>query len=233
MRITMPIGHSIATPTKFMNRLKGARHDHLQAEKFCLRTADSRTAHGICVSWWCRRPGRCSTWRRTGCRGMGSTGVGGGAPAGAVGGGPSAGAVGGGSPGSSNPTGNGAAGTGNPSRNAGGSLGSGTNASPGITRATTAGGVIGGSAGVPSAPQLPGGTSPTALGSQPPSATGATAPNSVQGVAEEAPSSTIGLARPGPDGVSMVIVAPRPNRRNEDLHRYSGSKPKLEPYPRR
>jgi len=75
------------------------------------------------------------------------------------------------------------------------------------------------------------GTSPTALGSQPPSATGATAPNSVQGVAEEAPSSTIGLARPGPDGVSMVIVAPRPNRRNEDLHRYSGSKPKLEPYP--
>jgi hypothetical protein len=145
-----------------------------------------------------------------GAAGMGSAGVGGGAPAGAVGGGPSAGAVGGGSPGSSNPAGNGAAGTGNPSRNAGGSLGSGTNASPGITRATTTGGVIGGSAGVPSAPQLLGGTSPAALGSQPSSATGATAPNSVQGVAEEAPSSTTGLARPGPGGVSTVIVAPRP-----------------------
>ena len=144
-----------------------------------------------------------------GAAGMGSAAVGGGAPAGAVGGGLPAGAVGGGSPGSGNPAGNGAAGTGNPSRNAGGSLGSGTNASPGITRATTTGGVIGGSAGVPSAPQLPGGTSPRALGSQPPSA-GATAPNSVQGVAEEAPSSTTGLARPGPDGVSMVIVAPRP-----------------------
>jgi hypothetical protein len=118
--------------------------------------------------------------------------------------------VGGGSPGSGNPAGNGAAGTGNPSRNAGGSLGSGTNASPGITSATTTGGVIGGSAGVPSAPVLPGGPSPAALGSQSPSVTGATAPNSVQGVAEEAPLSTIGLARPGPDGVSTVIVAPRP-----------------------
>jgi len=70
-----------------------------------------------------------------GAAGMGSAGVGGGAPAGAVGGGPPAGAVGGGSPGSGNPAGNGAAGTGNPSRNAGGSLGSGTNASPGITSA--------------------------------------------------------------------------------------------------
>jgi hypothetical protein len=137
-----------------------------------------------------------------GAAGMGSAAVGGGAPAGAVGRGPSAGAVGGGSPGSGNAAGNGAAGTGNPSSNAGGLPGNGTNASPGITRATTTG-------GVPPAPDLLGGPSPAALG-HPPSATDAMAPNSVQGIAEEAPLATTGLARSGPDGVSTVIVKPRP-----------------------
>jgi hypothetical protein len=141
-----------------------------------------------------------------GAAGMGSAAVGGGAPAGAVGNGPSAGAVGGGSPGSSNAAGNGAAGTGNPGRNAGGSAGSGIT-SPGITRAPTTEGV--GYSGLPPAPDLPGGPSPAALG-HPPSATDTVAPNSVQGVAEEAPLATTGLARPGPDGVSTVIVAPRP-----------------------
>ncbi len=49
-----------------MNSLKGARRDYLQSEKFGLRTADSGTAHGICGRRW-RQPGRCSTWRRSGC----------------------------------------------------------------------------------------------------------------------------------------------------------------------
>src|SRR6266851_2865125 len=119
-----------------------------------------------------------------GAAGMGSAAVGGGAAA--VGGGPPAGAVGGGSPGSNNPAGNGAAGTGNPSRNAGGLSGNGTNASPGITNATTTGGVIGGGTGVPGpAPDLPGGTSPEAL-SKRQSTTDPTAPKAVQGVAEQA-----------------------------------------------
>jgi hypothetical protein len=150
-----------------------------------------------------------------GAAGMGSAGVGGGAPAGSVGGGPPAGLVGGGSPNSNNPAGNGAAGTGNPSLNAvgGGPGRNGTN-TPGIPNARTTGsniGGYGGSTGVAPASNAPGGgTSPEALRSQSPSVTGATAPNSVQGVAEEAPSSTIGLARLGPDGVSTVIVAPRP-----------------------
>ena len=141
---------------------------------------------------------------------MGSAAVGGGAPAGAVGGGPPAGLVGGGSPGSNNPAGNGAAGTGNPSRNAVGVSGNPTNASPGITNATTTGGVIGGGLGVPSAPQPTGGISPSALAKQPASDQGPTAPNEVQGVAEEAPLSPTGLSRPGPDGVSTTIVAARP-----------------------
>jgi hypothetical protein len=145
-----------------------------------------------------------------GAAGMGSAAVGGGAPSGAVGGGPPAGAVGGGSPGSSNPAGNGAAGTGNPSRNAGGVSGNGTNASPGITKATTTGGVIGGGTGVPSAPEPAGGISPTALSKQPASGQRPTAPTGVRGVAKEAPFSPRGLSRPGPDGVSTVIVAARP-----------------------
>ena len=145
-----------------------------------------------------------------GAAGMGSAAVGGGAPAGAVGGGPSTGAVGGGSPGSNNPAGNGAAGTGNPSRNAVGLPGNPTNASPGITNATTTGGVIGGGVGVPSAPEPTGGISLSALAKQPASGQGPTAPNEVQGVAEEAPLSPTGLSRPGPDGVPTTIVAARP-----------------------
>jgi hypothetical protein len=119
-------------------------------------------------------------------------------------------AVGGGAPGSNNPAGNGAAGTGNPSRNAVGVSGNPTNASPGITNATTTGGVIGGGSGVPSPPQPTGGISPSALAKQPASDQGPTAPNLVQGVAEEAPLSPTGLSRPGPDGVSTTIVAARP-----------------------
>jgi hypothetical protein len=154
-----------------------------------------------------------------GAAGMGSAGVGGGAPAGKVGGGPPAGLVGGGSPNSNNPGGNGSAGTGNPSLNAvgGGPGGNGTN-TPGIPNARTNGSVIGGGAGVPSPSPfgsaggtLPaGGTSPEALSKQSQSTATPTAPKDVQGVAEEAPFSPTGLAKPGPDGVSTVIVAARP-----------------------
>jgi hypothetical protein len=148
-----------------------------------------------------------------GAAGMGSAAVGGGAPAGAVGGGAPAGAVGGGSPGSNNPAGNGSAGTGNPSLNAlgRGSAGNRTN-EPGIPSAPTTGGVIGGYGGFTGAapmPSLLGGASPATVG-QAPTSDSTTPPPSVQGVAEEAPPSTTGLARPGPDGVSTVIVAPRP-----------------------
>jgi hypothetical protein len=146
-----------------------------------------------------------------GAAGMGSAAVGGGAPAGRVGGGPSAGEVGGGSPGSNNPAGNGAAGTGIPSRNAGGVQGNGTNASPGITNPTTTGGAIGGYGGAPPMTDLPPGcTSPDALRRQSQSTKSPTAPKEVQGIAEQAPFSPTGLARPGPDGVSTVIVAARP-----------------------
>jgi hypothetical protein len=143
-----------------------------------------------------------------GAAGMGSAAVGGGA--GRVGGGPSAGEVGGGSPGSNSPAGNGAAGTGIPSRNAGGVQGNGTNGSPGITNPTTTGGVIGGSEGVPPMTNLPGGISPDALSKQRESTKDPTVPKGVQGIAEQAPFSPTGLARPGPDGVSTVIVAARP-----------------------
>lgn len=144
-----------------------------------------------------------------GAAGMGSAAVGGGAAR--VGGGPAAGEVGGGSPGSNNPAGNGAAGTGIPSRNAGGVQRNGTNASPGITNPTTTGGVIGGYGGVPPMTELPGGgTSPDALKRQSQSTDGPTVPKEVQGIAEQAPFSPTGLARPGPDGVSTVIVAARP-----------------------
>jgi hypothetical protein len=146
-----------------------------------------------------------------GAAGMGSAAVGGGPPAGAVGGGAPAGAVGGGLPGSGNPGGNGSAGTGSPSLNAlgAGSAGNRTNA-PGIPNATTAGGVIGGGVGVPSAPEPTGGISPSTLAKQPASGQGPTAPSEVQGVAEDAPPSPTGLSRPGPDGVSTVTVAARP-----------------------
>lgn len=149
-----------------------------------------------------------------GAAGMGSAGVGGGAPAGQVGGGPPAGLVGGGSPNSNNPAGNGAAGTGNPSLNAvgGGPGGNGTN-TPGIPNPRTTGsniGGYGGSTGVAPASDVPGGgASPEALSNQR-STTDPTAPNAVQGIAEQAPLPATGLARPGSDGVSTVIVRARP-----------------------
>jgi hypothetical protein len=147
-----------------------------------------------------------------GAAGMGSAAVGGGAPAGSVGGGPPAGQVGGGSPGSNNAAGNGSAGTGNPRLNAVGvgRVGNGSNA-PGVPNTTTTTGNIGGYGGAGVAPvaDLPGGTSPEALSHQRPPANGPTAPTDVQGVAEQAPFSATGLARPGPDGASTVIVAAR------------------------
>src|SRR6266576_6039760 len=146
--------------------------------------------------------------------GMGSAGVGGGAPAGQVGGGPPAGLVGGGSPNSNNPAGNGAAGTGNPSLNAvgGGPGGNGTN-TPGIPNARTTGsniGGYGGPTGVAPASGLPGGASPSLLSNQGQSTTDPKAAKDVQGFAEQGPLPLTGLSRPGPDGVSTVIVAPRP-----------------------
>jgi hypothetical protein len=147
-----------------------------------------------------------------GAAGMGSAGVGGGAPAGQVGGGPPAGLVGGGAPNSNNPAGNGSAGTGNPSLNAvgGGPGGNGTN-TPGIPKARTNGSVIGGDAGIPSpSPSGPGGITPEALSSQHPSDARPRAPKDVKGVAQEAQFPPTGLAKPGPDGASTVIVAARP-----------------------
>jgi hypothetical protein len=161
--------------------------------------------------------GRGAIGAGVGAAGMGSAAVGGGAPAGRVGGGAPAGEVGGGSPGSNNAGGNGSAGTGNPSLNAvgGGPGGNGTN-TPGIPNARTGVSVIGGGVGIPSpfgspSGTLPaGGTSPEALSSQHPSDARPTAPKDVQGVAKEAQFSPTGLAKPGPDGVSTVIVAARP-----------------------
>ena len=144
-----------------------------------------------------------------GAMGTGSAAVGGGAPAGRVGGGPPAGQVGGGAPGSSNPEGNGAAGTGNPGANAAGvpSVPPGNPAS-GLENAPTRGGVIGGSTGVPAASGDVGSASPPITGQSQPNDT--RGPEAVEGVAEQPPSSTVGLAKPGPDGVSTEIVAPRP-----------------------
>jgi hypothetical protein len=150
-----------------------------------------------------------------GAAGTGSAAVGGGAPAGRVGGGPTAGAVGGGSPGSMDPGGNGSAGTDNPSLNAlgAGSAGTRTNA-PGIPSAKTTGSAIGGyggPTGVAPAAGLPGGVSPSALKQEGPPGAPPTVPKFVEGTAEEqAQLSTSGLAIPGPDGVSTVIVAARP-----------------------
>jgi hypothetical protein len=141
----------------------------------------------------------------TGAAGRGSAAVGGGAPAGAVGGGPTAGRVGGGAPGSNDAAGNGAAGTGNPALNSGVVQVSPESPAAGLESAPTAGGVIGGTTGVP--PQLgTGGMPPPVMGQSQP----AGAPQSVKGVAEEAPPSTVGLAKPGPDGVSTIIVKPQP-----------------------
>jgi hypothetical protein len=147
-----------------------------------------------------------------GAAGGGSAAVGGGAPGGQVGGGPPAGAVGGGSPNSSNPAGNGSAGTGNPSLNAvgGDPAGNDTNA-PGIPGARTTGSIggYGDSTGAPPASALPGGAWPEALSRQRSPTNASTAPKDVQGVAEAAPFSSTGLSRPGPDGVSTMIVAAR------------------------
>src|SRR6266404_787055 len=73
-----------------------------------------------------------------------------------------------------------------------------------------AGLVGGGSTGAAPASNVPGGgTSPEALRSQRPPTNGPTAPKDVQGVAEEGPISPTGLSKPGPDGVSTVILAAR------------------------
>ena len=145
--------------------------------------------------------GAGATGGGVGAAGMGSAAVGGGAPAGRVGGGPPAGAVGGGAPGSTNPAGNGAAGTGDPALNAAGvkSLPA-ENPASGLEAAPTTGGVIGENIGA-------GGASPPMSGQ---ARSNPVAPKTVEGVAEQLPSSTVGRAEPGPDGVSTRIVAPRP-----------------------
>jgi hypothetical protein len=159
--------------------------------------------------------GRGAIGAGVGAAGMGSVGVGGGAPAGQVGGGPPAGLVGGGSPNSNNPAGNGSAGTGNPSLNAvgGGPGGNGTN-TPGIPNSRTTGGSIGGQGGstgvAAPASDVTGGASPAFFSKQGQSTTDPKAPKDVQGFAEREPMPTSGLARPGPDGVSTVLVAARP-----------------------
>ena len=152
--------------------------------------------------------GTGATGGGAGAAGMGSAAVGGGAPAGRVGGGPPAGAVGGGAPGSINPAGNGAAGTGNPALNAAGvrSVPS-DNPASGLENALTTGGVIGGNVGVPPATST-GGAAPPVTGQQ--AQPNPVAPKAVEGVAEQSPSSTVGRAEPGPDGVSTRIVAPKP-----------------------
>jgi hypothetical protein len=154
-----------------------------------------------------------------GAAGVGSASVGAGPPSGRVGGGAPAGAVGGGAPGTSNPAGNGAAGTGNPSLNAlgSGSLGNGTN-TPGLPNATSHGGAIGGGSygsyttgAAPGRTDAAGGAAPAA-----PNASSQEAPaaesrvSPIQGLSDNAPFSPTGWSRPGPDGLSTVIVAARP-----------------------
>jgi hypothetical protein len=140
-----------------------------------------------------------------GATGTGSAAVGGGPPAGRVGGGPPAGEVGGGVPGSANPASNGASGTGNPSINAGGARAvSPDNPAAGLENAPTTGGVIGGNTGVPANSAASPAVTGHATQGHP------AAPQSVQGIAEQPPAATVGLAKPGPDGVSTETVAPRP-----------------------
>ena len=140
-----------------------------------------------------------------GAAGIGSAAVGGGPPAGRTGGGPPAGEVGGGVPGSTNPASNGASGTGNPSINAGGVRAvSPDNPAAGLENAPTTGGVIGGNTGVPGNSVASPAVTEHAVQDYP------AAPRSVQGIAEQPPAATIGLAKPGPDGVSTETVAPRP-----------------------
>jgi hypothetical protein len=146
-----------------------------------------------------------------GAAGTGSAGVGGGAPAGNVGGG--SGRVGGGAPGANDPAGNGSAGTGDPTSNARGVGGYTPPPVPETTNTPTRGGFIGGSGIGGAAPGTPGdepgSRSETKSGDakssdKPPLA------DPLKDIAEEAPQSPTGLARPGPDGVSTVIVAARP-----------------------
>ena len=159
-----------------------------------------------------------------GAAGAGSAAVGGGAPVGRVGGGPPAGAVGGGLPGRMDPGGNGAAGTGNPSLNAlGAGSGTGTN-EPGIPNSKTLGGAAGGldygsySTGVTPAAAPLGGAAPTssdtesafnASGNKKAPPPNLTSPPPVY-VPGDAPFSTTGFSRPGPDGVSTAYVEARP-----------------------
>jgi hypothetical protein len=148
-----------------------------------------------------------STGASVGAAGTGNAAVGGGPPGGQVGGGPPAGLVGGGAPSTLNPAGNGAAGTGNPSLNAVGERTIPTdNPASGTETIPTAGHVVGGTISVP--PDAGMGTAaPPIVGQAQPAPV---APDAVKGVAEQPASSTVGLARPGPDGVSTEIVAPRP-----------------------
>ena len=141
-----------------------------------------------------------------GAAGTGSAAVGGGAPAGNVGGG--TGRVGGGSPGSNDPAGNGSAGTGDPTANARGVGGYTPPPVPEVTNSTTRGGFIGG-AGIGG--PAPGGEAPSSEAKSGESKSSDKPPvaDKAKSVAEEAPPSPTGLARPGPDGVSTVIVAAR------------------------
>jgi hypothetical protein len=86
-------------------------------------------------------------------------------------------------------------------------------ASPGVTKATTTGGVIGGyggATGAAPASDARGGTSPDALKQDGQSTANPTVPDSLHGTAEEQVRlSTTGLSRPGPDGVSTVTVDAR------------------------
>jgi hypothetical protein len=140
----------------------------------------------------------------TGAAGIGSAAVGGGV--GRVGGGPPAGLVGGGSPGANNPAGNGAAGTGNPSLNAQGTMIIPNSLPAGVESARTTGGFIGEAAGRSAKPDLGGAAPPPALGQdQPPEAR-----KEVQGISEQPAPPLVGLAVPGPDGISTRTVKARP-----------------------
>ena len=59
---------------------------------------------------------------------------------------------------------------------------------------------------------LPDGAPPSISAAPPPPITGQSAPpaqSAVQGIAEEAPSSTVGMSRPAPDGSTKIVPARR------------------------
>jgi len=60
---------------------------------------------------------------------------------------------------------------------------------------------------VPAATGARGSASPPVTGQSQPNDT--QGPKAIEGAAEQSPSSMVGLAKPGPDGVSTEIVAPR------------------------